>query len=1173
MNEPATCPQKTIARRGKTTNQMYKKILTHSGIVPQCHSPINKWIMRVNLTCLMLITLFTQMALSSNGQNITLHTTGSEISAIFKVLKKQSGYDFIYTDRLIRQANHVAINATKVPFRDVLDICFRDQPFTYVIENNMVIVVPLKNNTNSVPPRTISGRIVDQNGQPLANASVKTKSDNKGTSTNEKGEFTLQNIDGDATLIVSYLGYQTKEVFVKASEHSIVISLSQSVSELTESVVIGYGTADKITYTGSVASVGAKDIVKNGTPNITDALVGRIPGLTVTRGSGNVPGSSASFNVRGMNTINDGFHKNTPLIIIDGMQRNFSSGTTETDVFAALDPNDIESISVLKDASAAAVYGARAANGVILITTKRGKDAKPTLSYNFLYGIDRPTRMPKPLNSWDWATLYNEALRNDSKDANGNLPASYKPIYSDEDIQKFRDGSDPDHFANTNWINEVMNPTAQQQQHSLSLRGGSKAINYFVSLGHVNQGGFIDDYKFKRYNLRSNIDADVTSTLRVSVDFAGTLAETSSPPGYSYTIFGDMLKASPIYPNRFQSDPTRYGVVTGANDRYNPYLATQTGYDRNQNTSLFSTLSAVQQIPFVEGLSVKGIVSFNKAFDDSKNWNKNYTLFTDDGLYYKEDTFSGAYLSESGDRFQSLTSELHLNYTHTFGKHDVKGLLLFTQSKDYTRNLNASRNTFLSTTIDELFAGEVDNQRILNSFEESARRGFVGRFNYSYARKYLLEASFRYDGSSNFPKNGRWGFFPSFAGGWNISEESFIKNNDAFSFINLLKLRGSWGQLGNDRIYTTFAFLNQFNVSNTKTTMGDKLSTIIQPSALANPDITWEKATTTNFGLEAQLWKGLLGIEADYFKKRTTDILAQPTLAFPWTFGASLPLMNNSIVRNEGFEIALSHRSQFGDFKYSIKPNIGYSKSKIEYMPENQANINIRKSGYTQDYWGIGYQALGLFQSYEEIQNSPKQTFGNVQPGDIKYADINGPDGVPDGKIDAYDRARIGDSSTPKITYGISADFSYKAFDMTFLFQGAAKSSLNLAGDPGWAFASQLLVLGSAYEHHLDRWTPENTDASYPRMFYTSNNNKSSSTYWLKSGNYLRLKNLAIGYTVPTEIASKIKLSYLRVFASATNLFTWDSVKFYDPELRSGFSSGAYYPLQQTFNMGVNINF
>lgn len=1155
---------------------MYKKILTLSGIMPQRHSPINKWIMRINLTCLLLVTIFTQIALPSNGQNITLHTNNSEISTIFKELKRQSGYDFVYTRKLIQHANSISINTSNMPFEQVLEICFKDQPFNYIVENKTVIVIPLNEERNNVIDplqRAIKGRIVDQNGQPLTHASIQSKSDGKGTFSDDKGEFTLHNIEDNTILVISYLGYQSKEILVKSTDTHITVSLSQTVSELNESVVIGYGTANKITYTGSVASIGSKDIIKNGTPNLTDAVVGRIPGLNVVRPSGNVPGSSAVFNIRGMNTINDNNHKNIPLIIIDGVQRNFSSGRTETDVFAALDPNDIETISVLKDAAAAAVYGARAANGVILITTKRGKEAKPTLNYNFLYGIDRPTRIPKPLNSWEWATLYNEALRNDAKDANGNISPNYTPIYSEADIQKFRDGSDPDHFANTNWIDEVMKSTAQQQQHNLSLRGGSKNINYFVSLGHTNQGGFVDNYSFKRYNLRSNIDADVTSSLRVSVDFAGTFAETSSPPGYSYNIFGDMLKASPVYPNRFKSDPTRYGVVTGANDRYNPYLSTQNGYERNQHTSLFSTLSAVQQIPFVEGLSIKGLISFNKAYDDTKNWTKNYTLFTDDGLYYKENTFSGAYLDEGGNRFQSLTSEVHLNYGHTFDQHDIKGLVLFTQSKDYTRNLNVSRSTFLSTAIDELFAGENENQNISNAFEESARRGFVGRLNYSYARKYLLEANFRYDGSSNFPKGKRWGFFPSFAAGWNISEESFIKDNSALSFINLLKLRGSWGQLGNDRISTSFAYLNQFNVSWNKTTLGDKLASIILPSALSNPDITWEKATTTNAGLEAQLWNGLFGIEADYFKKRTTDILAQPILAFPNTFGASLPLMNNSTVRNEGFEIALSHRAQFGSFQYSIKPNLGYSQSTIEYMPENQANPNLVISGRTQDYFSLGYQALGLFQSYEDIANSPKQTFGNVQPGDIKYADISGPEGVPDGRIDAYDRGRIGDSSIPKVTYGVTADFNYKAFDLSLLFQGVAKSSLNLAGDPGWAFASQLLVLGSAYEHHLDRWTPENTDASYPRLFYSSSNNKLNSTYWLKDGSYLRLKNLIVGYTLPKELTSKIKLSYLRVFASGTNLLTWDSVKIFDPELRSGFSTGAYYPLQKTFNIGVNINF
>jgi TonB-linked SusC/RagA family outer membrane protein len=951
-------------------------------------------------------------------------------------------------------------------------------------------------------------------------------------------------------------------------------SMLNDVKKLDEVIVIGYGTTKKVTYTGSVATVSSKDIVKNGSPNLTDALVGRLPGITVVRPSGNDPGSSAAFNIRGMNTLNDGSHSNSPLIIIDGVQRNFAAGMSETDAFASLDPNDIENVSILKDAAAAAVYGARAANGVILITTKRGKQGKPTINYSFLLGTDKPTRMPTPLNSGDWATLYNEAQTNDARLTDGSIPASFKPLYSASDIQKFRDGSDPDHYANTNWIKEVLKPTAQQQQHNLSVSGGNNSVRYFVSLGHLNQGGFVDNYSFKRYNLRSNIDADINKTLRVSVDLAGTYSETSSPPDYSYNIFGNIMKASPVYPNRLQSDPSKFGVVVGANDRYNPYLAaTQAGYNLRKNTAIFSTLSAVQQLPFVPGLSLKGLLSFNKTAGYNKSWSKKSTLFTDDGLYYKDNTFNGGYLSENIPQFQSLTSEMHLNYTRSFGKHDVSGLLLYTQTKDENRNTMASRREFLSTAVDELFAGESTGQDVDSDIAESARRGLVGRVNYAFDNKYLLEANFRYDGSSNFPPNSRWGFFPSFAAGWNISEEAFIKNNAALSFIDLLKIRASWGQLGNDRISTSFAYLDQFDMAWYKIAMGDKLVSVITPSALSNPAITWEKATTSNVGFEAQLWGGLLGIEADYFKKRTTDILAQPTLAFPFTFGASLPLLNNSIVRNEGFEIALRHQQKIGDFTYSIRPNIGYSASTIEYMPENQANINLVKSGRSQDYYGFGYQALGLFQSYEEIKNSPKQTFGNVQPGDIKYADISGPDGKPDGKIDAFDRTRIGNSSIPKITYGIAVEAGYKGFDLSVLFQGAGKASLNLSGDPGWAFASNLLVLGSAYEHHLDRWTPENPNASYPRLFLNSSNNKLTSSYWLKDASYLRLKNITLGYTLPKEILTRVGISHLRVFASATNLFTWDNLKIYDPELRSGFNTGAYYPLQKSYNLGVNVRF
>jgi len=1147
------------------------------------------------LMALMLTGIVCQDAYSQ--QKTTKSTTARiPLSEALQQITTVHGTKFVY-ERAILARKGTDYNLGKIkdqPVEELLKQILYPNGllFLYVDKNHYTIIArpeqPAKEGTSNTTAsqqeaagneiqagteRIIRGRVTDKEGTGIPGVTIQVTGSTAGTASDGDGNYALKIPATGKSLSFSSIGFDA-QVLPITNTPVVNVVMASDAKKLDEVIVIGYGTAKKVTYTGSVSTVGAKDIVKNGSPNLSDALVGRLPGLTVVRPSGNDPGTSATFNIRGMNTINDGSHFNSPLVIIDGVQRNFASGSTETDVFASLDPNDIENISVLKDAAAAAVYGARAANGVILITTKRGKQGKATISYSFRVGTERPTRMPKPLNSWEWATLYNEAQTNDARLADGSIPASFKPLYSASDIQKYRDGSDPDHFANTNWIKEVMKPSAEEQQHNLSVSGGNNGVRYFISLGHTNQGGFVDNYSFKRYNLRSNIDADINKTLRVAVDVASTYAETSSPPTYSYTVFGDMLKASPIYPNRLQSDPSKFGVAVGANDRFNPYLKTsQGGYNLRKNTALFSTLSAVQQLPFVPGLSLKGLLSFNKTFSFDKSWAKTHTLFSDDGLYYKDNTFSGAYLSENTPQFQSLTTEMHLNYSRNFGKHDISGLLLFTQSKDYNRYTRASRQEFLSTSIDELFAGEANGQNIDGEFKESARRGWVGRVNYAFNNKYLLEANFRYDGSSNFPTNSRWGFFPSFAAGWNISEEAFIKNNPALSFIDNLKVRASWGQLGNDRISTSFAYLDLFEIGWGKITMGDKAVSVITPSALANPVITWEKATTTNIGFETQLWSGVLGIEADYFRKRTSDILAQPTLAFPSTFGASLPLLNEAIVLNEGFEIALNHEQRFGNFHYSIRPNIGYSTSTIEYMPENQANNNLVRSGRTQDYFGFGYQALGLFQSYEEINNSPKQTFGVVQPGDIKYADLSGPEGKPDGKIDAFDRTRIGNASIPKITYGIAMEAGYKAFDLSVLFQGAGKSSLNLSGDPGWAFASNLLVLGSAYEHHRDRWTPENTNAAYPRLFLNSRNNKQTSSYWLKDASYLRLKNITIGYTLPKDILNRVKISQLRVFASATNLFTWDDLKIFDPELRSGFSTGAYYPLQKTYNLGVNVRF
>lgn len=1119
-----------------------------------------------------------QVSAETRAQNVTISGNEIPLKKVFKDIERQANYVFFYDAELLKIAKPVTIHVKNTTVEKALDLVFANQPLSWTLVDKTVTVVRKHAQSSlsqmfvdmEVPYIQITGKVTDEDGRPLEGVSVVIEgATKKGTSTDNSGRYSLEVQNENNVLEFSMIGYTSRKVTV-GTKATINVTLIRAVRSMDEMVIIGYGKADKLTYTGSVSSIGADEIVKNKTANVTDALIGRLPGLTAVRPDGGDPGSSANLTIRGMNTINDGSHNNSPLIIVDGVERTSSNA----DVLSLIDPNNIENISVLKDASASAVYGARAANGVILITTKRGLSSKPEITYNFVYQNQRPTRLPKPLDSWEWAALYNEAQTNDARLPDGSIPTTFKPLYSETDIQKFKDGSDPDHFANTNWLEEVLMPSANEQQHNLGVRGGNDAAKYFVSVGYTDQGGFIKTYNYKRYNLLSNVDVNVNNTLNVSVDIAGTFSETLSPTFYSYTVFGDLLKTSPIYPNKLESDPTKYAAVQNANSIHNPYLqAYKNGYNNRDNTTLFSTLKATQKIDFLPGLSVTGLLSFNKSYGHRKSWQKKPTLFTDDGMYYKDGIFNTASLTEESVWSQNLITEARLDYNQSIGGHQLGGLLVFTQSKNYDKNVSASKNTFLSTALDELFAGETEGQSMSNSTSEFARRGLVGRLIYNFDQKYLFEANFRYDGSSNFPPEHRWGFFPSFAAGWNISKENFIKNNPSLSFIDLLKLRGSWGKVGNDWTSSSFAFLNQFSVYFGKTTIDDKLVSILLPSALANPGITWEKANTTNVGFEMNLWKGLFGIEADFFVKRTTDILAQPTLAVPETFGASLPLLNEAIVDNKGFEITVTHQRQFDKFYYRVRPNIAFSSSRIVYMPENQANENLRRSGRTQDYFTFGYQAIGLFQSYEEITKSPMQTFGAVQPGDIKYADISGPDGVPDGKIDAFDRTRIGNSNVPQIIYGIAMDAGYKGFDISALLQGVGRSSLNFSGDPGWAFATQLISLGSVYEHHRDRWTPENTDASYPRLFLDNLNNQQTSSYWVKKGNYLRLKNITVGYTFPKSILGKVKLNSVRIYAGATNLFTWDKIKIFDPEMRGGFSTGGYYPMQKTFNIGLSLKF
>lgn len=982
----------------------------------------------------------------------------------------------------------------------------------------------------------ISGTVIDNSGQPIPGASIIVKGTTTGTSTDFDGNFTI-NASPANVLLVSYIGYAPQEISV-GSQKTINITLQEDVAKLDEVVVLGYGTQKRSDISGSVSEIAQKEIAKNPTPNLSNALVGQTSGIIATQRSGEPGRDGSNIFIRGIGTTGDA----SPIYVIDGIVR------TARD-FSQLNSNEIESFSILKDAASSAVFGMRAGNGVVLVTTKRGKEGKMQIEFSSSLGVQERTRDPEYLGSYEYSMLYNEALMNQGQE----------PIYSDEDLQKFKDGSNPDTHPDADWYS-VLNKTALVKTHNISATGGSEKIRYATSFGFLDQNGIIPADNFKRYNFRSNIDADVTNTTKLSFDISGRDEKINSignPEVFRWLTSTAPNKTPIQWSNGDYSSGPAYLTLS------------ENGYRKEGNQVFKGRIQIEQQLP-VEGLSLKAIASYDKTITDKKNWSFikiPFSTRSSDGTFVEQPSGADAASSLYQDHndYQSVTLQTHLNYTRTFGKSDISGLLLYTQTKESWNFLSAFRDSY-TLAIDEIDFGGTANRNNRGYSGTSGRQGVVGRLNWSYNDKYILEGSFRTDGSEQFAPGKRWGFFPSGSAAYVISKEPFLENS---STIDLLKLRGSYGVLGNDRIGgQRFLYLQSYNVNGTAVFGNGDVQQAILEGNLANPDVTWETVKKLNLGLDAILWKGLLSVNVDVFSDKRSDILGSRNLTVPGLLGVGLPVENLAKVNNKGFEIELGHRNRISDaLRYTMNANFTFAKNKIVYIDEPETdNANIRRTGLplgTQ----FGLRSLGLFQTQEEVDNAPTH-FADTAPGDIRYADINGPDGVPDGKIDDFDREAIGVSNTPQIIFGYRGNLEYKNFEFSFLFQGATKVNQYYSGEAAWPF---FLGTSGAYKANLDRWTPTNTDASEPRVLIEATNNHRGSSFWLRDASYLRLKNVELAYNVPVQNFTNNLIQGIRLYVNANNVATWSKIKNFDPE--NSQDRGWGYPQLRIWNVGLNVKF
>lgn len=997
----------------------------------------------------------------------------------------------------------------------------------------------------------ITGKVTEGGGA-VPGVSVRIKGTNQGTLTDDQGKFTLSANVGDS-LIFNHVSYVTQAVAVKSTApiNVALTTVSQSVNEV---VVVGYGTQKKATLTGSISVVKGADIVKSPQPNVSNALSGRFSGVIANNRSGEPGYDGSNVSIRGLATTGS----NDVLIVVDGVPGQIGG-------LDRLDPNDIESISVLKDASAA-VYGSRAANGVILVTTKRGKTGKPTVSYSFNQGFSSPTRLPDMADAATYATIRNEIQYY------GNKAGGMNQIYSDDQIRKFRDGSDPLNYPNTDWQKETLKKTALQSQHSLSVNGGSDNVRYYVSLGMIKQDGIykngVTDYN--QYNFRSNIDADVTKRFKVSLYLSGREESRIYPVTGAGDIFRSIYRAYPTIAARYPN-----GLPTSGIENNNPIMqVTDIGGTNRNPTQVFNgILKGSYLIPGVEGLSLDGFFSIDKSWSFAKAFSKPYGVYdyvaaTD---FYRKTTVGGsngaATLAEGQLNRSLLTSNIKLNYARQFGKHNVSAFVAFEQSKTTQDSLGAYRMNFPTPLTPELSQGgpaAADKNNSGNSYNFT-RRSYFGRLAYNYQEKYLLEAQARIDGSSTFPKGEQYGFFPSVSAGWRVSQEEWFKSS--VGFINDLKLRASYGTLGNDNV-GLFQYFDNYTLNN-QYVIGSVIHSGIDLTKLGNPSITWETAKKLDVGLNAQFLKHF-SLEFIYFQQKRTNILTPRNASIPQLSGIVnpynsdplVPFENIGKVNSEGIEATLGYDNRTNSgFGYHISGNMTYAKSKVVFIDEAAGTLAYQQKTGKPLNTDLLYNVLGIFRTEADLNKYPH--LPNAQLGDLIYEDYNN-----DGKISADDQTRTKYGNIPEITYGIVMGADYKGFDVSMVFAGQTHVNQYVLPESG--------TIGNFYSSWADnRWSPANIQGSFPRVDERAsssiNGGLFKNSFWYNNASFLRLKNVELGYNVNAGVLSRMRISGLRIYASAFNLFTITKVKDYDPEGSSG--SGQFYPQQRILNVGANVKF
>ncbi len=1127
----------------------------------------------------------------SQSKKFSMNIENATLLDVFREIESQSEFVFIYKNEAIDLNKKVNLNVEDLTVDKVLESVLKDTGVKFEINDKQIIITPDRTNPErkiaeteellqqpKILKKTISGSVTDQKGGLMPGVTIIVKGTTIGTNADVNGNFSLDIPVESKTLIFSFVGYQTKEIPIE-NRLSFSVVMEEMTFGLDEVVAVGYGTQKKISTTGSLYTVTNKELMRAPVADLSNALTGIMPGLTIVNTSGRVGKAGTLFSpttvrLRGVGTMSGQLD---PLIMVDGMERTMDQ----------IDPNEVESITILKDASSTAVFGVRGANGVILVTTKRGVDGPAKVSFAAEYGISVPTKLPKYLNSYDYATLYNEAQIND-----GVAPASVK--YSAEAIEHYRTGDDPWLYPDTDWQKQMMRNSSPQQRLNLNISGGTKSTKYYISAGYLGQTGiwkkFNNGYDnsdwSKRYNFRSNLDIDVTKDLTVSVSLGGIVRNVNLPNAQrglsedeDWQFFRYMMNAPPM---------AGAGWVNGRSYRVEGYdtpidYMAGDGLRNNYNSELNSMFSVGYKLDFItKGLNLKGkygydsnysinlVRRFNSTFNEyypvRKSVDTNGDGTTEDLLLFKQigSPSKLSYTETVDSKSRHIYFEAALEWKRTFAEdHNVTGLVLYNQSKKY----------YTESAFNEIPLSYL---------------GLVSRFTYSYKSKYNAEVNMGYNGSENFPKDKRFGFFPSYSASWVASEESFMKEN--LPFISFLKFKVSYGKAGNDKLGSNrFLYIPDsysmsysggplFGVDGSGTGYGTASVT-----KRGNPDVSWEIDKKQNYAVELNLFNKL-SINFDYFRNFRSNILLTKSTYTAYV-DDKMPPLNFGKMSNHGYELEATWRETRGKFNYWIKGIYAFARNKVIEMDEPTSIPEWQKQTGRTLGGPLLYLTKGFYETQEQVDAAnglttldgvAVNTLGKVRKGDLWYVDYN-----KDGKINDLDRVRVGNYTyVPEITGSLTLGASYKGFDINVLFQGVTHALVSWGGESLQPFTSQYLAVMSAQTYVKERWTEATkATAKFPALTLTPNHYNFGSSngfvndFFTNDASYIRLKNVEIGYTISGELLKKMKFQSMRIYVNGSNLFTWDRQKLFDFDPEQDGGRTLAYPQMKIYNIGLNLQF